>query len=186
MARIRNAFGVPFIISSPPKVEFTRAKDAARPAGICEFQNYLYRARLIYDFRLNFRDRGAESFSKAFQHFRLSRLLHPKLSLWHSALETCTRLEQFYFESFAFFFFFRFVRIYFFLFFFWIDKDFDFVGNMHYHAFWIRCFISREAIFFIIIRIFGWDFDLRLFLIKIDELERFVGKLFRFFSRSKN
>lgn len=107
MARIRNAFGVPFIISSPPKVEFTRAKDAARPAGICEFQNYLYRARLIYDFRLTFRDRGAESFSKAFQHFRLSRLLHPKLSLWHSALETCTRTILLRVLCFLFFFSFR-------------------------------------------------------------------------------
>lgn len=130
MARIRNAFGVPFIISSPPKVEFTRAKDAARPAGICEFQNYLYRARLIYDFRLNFRDRGAESFSKAFQHFRLSRLLHPKLSLWHSALETCTRLEQFYFESFAFFFsFFSFRKNLFFFLFFLNRQRFRFCGK---------------------------------------------------------
>lgn len=127
MARIRNAFGVPFIISSPPKVEFTRAKDAARPAGICEFQNYLYRARLIYGFRLTFRDRGAESFSKAFQHFRLSRLLHPELSLWHSALETCTRTILLRVLCFLFFFSFR--KNLFFFFFFLNRQRFRFCEN---------------------------------------------------------
>lgn len=85
---------------------------------------YLYRSRLIYDFRLTFQPGERRVSRKRFNTFDYRGSYTPKLSLWHSALETCTDSNNFTSSSLLYFFFF-----------FWIDKDFDFVENARDHDF---------------------------------------------------